>query len=205
VNMQRIHSAWLAFACLACALLLAACGSSPTVQFYTLAPAAESAAGAKLNLALSVGPAEFPRGLARSQIVTRTSDTRVNVDQYHVWSAPLEFEFLRVLGDNIGRETGSDRIAVYPQAPSFAVDYRILLDVQQFDGALGNKVELRVRWAIAPAMGDAVAVGSFENRQSLAGDESYDALVAAHSAAIGALSRALTAELRELGAAADGK
>lgn len=183
-----------------CAILLAACGHSPSVQFYSLHPTTALAKTPPLDLALAIGPAQFPRALARSQIVTRAGGSRVNVDEYHVWSAPLEFEFLRVLGDNIARDLQSDRIAVYPSEPAFKLDYRISLDVLQFDGVPGDSVTLRVRWTIAPASGDAVAVGTFEQIQPAASEsDDYEALVTAHSATIGALSITLTTKLRELG------
>jgi uncharacterized lipoprotein YmbA len=185
-------------AIIAYALFLNACSHSPAVQFYSLQPAPAASKGAPLDLGLAIGPAQFPRALARSQIVTRASGNRINVDEYHVWSAPLEYEFLRVLGDTIATDIQSDRIAVYPATPAFPVDYRILMEILQFDGVPGDSVTLRVRWAITPPQGDALAVGTFEEVQPTAGDDSYDALVAAHSAAIVTLGRTLTAKLREL-------
>lgn len=184
---------------LASAIIMMACGRSPMVRFYTLSPTQLVDRGAGSELALAIGPSEFPRSLDRSQIVTRASDTQLKVDEYNIWSAPLDFEFLRVLGDNIATELGSDRVVVYPAEPPFTIDYRILLDVLQFEGVLGQDVNLRVRWTIMRT-GDAVAFGTFENRQPIAAnDQSYDALVTAHSAAIGELSQAITAELNRLG------
>jgi uncharacterized lipoprotein YmbA len=184
---------------LVCALLLPACGSSPGVQFYRLTPAPAIAARAPVDLALAIGPAQFPRALARSQIVTRSGDNQVKVDEYHVWSAPLEYEFLRVLGDNIAADLQSNRIAVYPKEAAFALDYRITLDVLQFDGIPGESVTLRVRWAIAPAAGEAVAVGSFEQVQpTAAGDASYNTLAAAHSDLVATLATSISSELRKL-------
>ncbi len=199
MSKHRIYPIGVTLAGLACALLLTACGHSPNVQFYSLKPTNSGSSAAALYLALSIGPAQFPRTLDRNQIVTRASGSRVNVNQFKMWSAPLQHEFLRVLGDNIGSDLQSDRIAVYPATPAFQVDYRILLDVVQFDGVPGDSVTLRVRWVVAPPMGEAVAVGTFEKVQPTAGDDSYNALVAAHSAAIGELARTLTAKLRELG------
>ena len=62
----------------------------------------------------------------------------------------MEYAFLRVLGDNVASELQSDRVAVYPAEAAFAVDYRITLEVLQFDGVPGDSVTLRARWAIAP-------------------------------------------------------
>jgi len=199
--MYQLRPAALALAGLAFTLLLAACSHSPTVQFYSLSSNSAAATGAPLDLALAIGPAQFPRALARSQIVTRAQGNRIKVDEYHVWSAPLEYEFLRVLGDNIAGQLQANRISVYPSEPAFQLDYRISLEVIQFDGMPGDSVTLRARWAIAPARGTAVAVGTFEKTQaapSAANDDKYDALVAAHSALIGDLGTAITTELRKL-------
>lgn len=197
--IERIYRNRATLIVLACTIILTACGRSPAVKFYTLSPIPVTA-GSASELALAVGPAEFPRALNRSQIVTRASDTQYNVDEYHVWSAPLDFDFLRVVGDNLATALKSDRVVIYPVEPPFKVDYRILLDVLQFDGALGQNVKLRVRWTIMQPDGDAVVVGTFENTQIISGDDdSYDALVAAHSAAAGELSKAITAELNRLG------
>lgn len=197
--IEKIYRNRAALAVLACTILLSACGRSPMVKFYTLSPTPVSATGGS-DLALVVGPAQFPRALNRSQIVTRASDTQYKVDEYHVWSAPLDFDFLRVVSDNIATALNSDRVVTYPAEPAYKVDYRILLDVLQFDGSLGQSVVLRVRWTIMQSAGDAVAVGTFKNTQTIAeGDDSYDALVAAHSAAVGELSRTLVAEINRLG------
>jgi uncharacterized lipoprotein YmbA len=201
VSLHRIHPIGITLAAVACALLLASCSHSPTVQFYTLSPSAATATGAPLDLSLSIGPVQFPRALARSQIVTRAGGNRVTVDEYHVWSAPLEYEFLRVLGDSIANDIQSDRIAVYPNEAAFAVNYRITMDVLQFDGVPNDSVTLRARWAIAPPNGEAVAVGTFKKSQPAAttsDEKSYDALVAAHNALIGDLAAEITARLRGL-------
>jgi hypothetical protein len=201
VNTHRIRPIGITLTAVVLAWTLAGCSHSPTVQFYSLHPSPANSTDAPLDLAVSIGPAQFPRALARSQIVTRAGGSRVNVDEYHVWSAPLEYEFLRVLGDNIASDIQSDRIAVYPKEAAFKVDYRLTLDVLQFDGVPGDSVTLRARWAIAPATGDALAVGSFEQTEpahAAAEADNYDALVSAHSALIGDLATAITAKLREL-------
>ena len=194
---RHMHGATLA--AMVCALLLVACGSSPTVEYYRLTPTPASATAAPLDIGLAIGPAQFPRALARNQIVTRSGDNEVNVNQYQVWSGSLEYAFLRVLGDNVASELQSDRVAVYPAEAAFAVDYRITLEVLQFDGVPGDSVTLRARWAIAPPAGEAAAVGSFDAVQVIVGgDPGYDALVAAHSALIGKLSAEISEKLREL-------
>lgn len=185
-------------------LLLAGCGSSPTVQFYALKPEPASSSirsnaisPETAKMAIKVGPADFPRALARSQIVTRSSDTQVKVDEYHVWSAPLENEFLRVLGDSLAKALETDRMVVYPAESAFPIDYTVLLNVVQFDGRLGQDVTLRLRWVIADSKGVAAGVGGFESSRNLSTD-SYDALVAAHSALVVEFSQMLARKIETL-------
>ena len=180
-------------------VLVSACGRSPAVKYYALSGTPIAATSSAKDMAVTIGPASFPRSLLRNQIVTRQGDEQLKVDEFNVWSAPLQFEFLRVLGDNISTELGSDRIVIYPTTASFDVDYRVVFDVIQFDGVLGESLTLRVRWAIKPPGAEVVAVGTFSNTQAITdGDKSYDALVAAHSAAIAELSQEITTELQSL-------
>lgn len=177
-------------------MLLAGCGSSPTVKFYTLSPASPTTQTGSTDLALAIGPVEFPRSLARSQIVTRLGSTQLDVDEYNVWSAPLETQFLQVLGDNLGSKLGTHQIAVYPKEASFPVQYRVLLDVLQFDGVRGDSVTLRVRWTILQADGNTLVSGLFNKTQTTR-DDGYDGLVAAHSKLVAALATSLAGSLSD--------
>lgn len=175
--------------------LLISCGSSPSVKYYTLSP--QATGGSAMDITLKVGPVEFPRVLARNQIVTRVSDTQLNVDEYNVWSAPLENQFLQVLGDNLGTELGTHRIVVYPNEATFAIDYQLLLDVLQFDGSQGGSVTLRVRWAIATAEGKEVDSDLFVDEQTVNGGD-YNGLVTAHSKLVAALAKTIAARLGKI-------
>jgi len=196
--IERIRQLLIALVVLAFAATLAACSRSPTVRFYTLSEAQITAAPGTSDLSVSVGPAVFPRALARNQIVTRLGDTQLTIDEYNVWAAPLDSAFLDVLGNNIARQLGSDQVITYPAEAPFEVDYKVLLDVLQFDGVLGESATLRVRWALMQA-GSVVKVATFSSTQTIEGDGSdYDALVAAYSALTAELSQSIVAELSSL-------
>lgn len=78
-------------------------------------------------------------------------------------------------------------MVAYPAQPRFAIDYRVIIDVQQFDGRRGDSVTLRGSWTAVDGAGDMVTIQNFSISQPTDGG-SYDALVGAHSAAIGTLS-----------------
>lgn len=200
MNIERTVTLRIILVVITLTFFLSACGRSPAVKYYTLSETLVAVTAEPTEMAVKIGPASFPPSLVRNQIVTREGDAQLKIDEFNVWSAPLQYEFLRVLGDNIAAELNTDRIVIYPTSASFGVDYRVVLDVIQFDGMLGENLILRLRWSIKPPGGEVVAVGSFSNTQVIAQDDkSYVALVAAHNAAIAELSQVIAIELSSLG------
>jgi uncharacterized lipoprotein YmbA len=183
------------------ATLLTGCigGRSPAVQFYNLSPM-ETAGGSPTGAgpAVAVGPAIFPKSLRRSQIVIRTGPNSVELDEYHRWAGSLESDFLDVLGSNLGTLLGTERVAIYPAEARFPVDYRVVLDVDRFDGAPGGTVVLSARWAVTVG-GDAEGTTV---RQSIIEkpviDDTVDALIRAHDIAVAELSRQIAEQIKTL-------
>lgn len=187
---------WLLSIAVAVGTLVSGCGSSPAVKFYMLSPQSKPEV-ASSQLAIKVGPADFPRALDRSQIVTRISSTQVAVNQFNVWSAPLESQFLNVLGDDLGNLLGTNSIVTFPNEASGSLDYQILLDVLQFDGAIGGSVSLRTRWSIVAPGRDTLDSGLFDQSIAVEGN-GYDALVAGHSKLVSMLAAALAQRIGAL-------
>jgi len=172
-------------------------GRSPDVTFYTLStlPPGSSPA-ATPGIALAVGPTEFPRTLSRTQIVTRSGPNQLELNEYHRWAEPLHHGFVRAVGENLGSLLQTERLAIYPADAMFPVDLRVVLYVQRFDGSPGDSVTLQARWMLL--IGDtneALAVEQFSTDKPVS-DNTYDALVRAHSAAVEELSRAIAARIR---------
>ena len=186
------------------ATLLAGCaGTSPPVEFYTLSSLIglqqEPHAGAVgQDIAIGVGPMEIPKFLDRPQIVTRTSANRIEVSEFHRWGSSLYADFLRVLADNISILLGTNRVAVYPWGDRFDPTYRIGLDVEQFEGRLGEYVQLDVTWTVTGReAGETLLVKKTKTRAPVA-TEDYEALVAAKSRALATLSRKIADEIKRL-------
>ncbi len=183
------------------ATLLTGCigGRSPTVQFYNLsATETGSASEAGAGPAIAVGPVIFPRSLRRSQIVIRTGPNTVELDEFHRWAGSLESDFLDTLGANIGSLLATDRVAVYPAEARFPLDYRVVLDIDQFDGAPGGQLILRARWAVSAGdTGESVVVRQSSIVETVAGD-TVDALVRSHDAAVAKLSREIADQIKAL-------
>jgi uncharacterized lipoprotein YmbA len=101
----------------------------------------------------------------------------------------------RVLSDDLGRLLGTERIVVFPNEPAFRLDYRVLLDVGEFEGVLGESVTLRARWTIVSgADRRALAVEEAHIVEATA-SPSFEDLVAAQRAALRRLGETIAARL----------
>ena len=193
-----MKTAWLA----ALALALSACfGGGAKPSFYALSSAGDSTSAplaSKPTLGLAVGPIEFPRYLDRPELVTRDRANELIVADAHRWGGSLRDEILRVVADDLGRLLGTSRVVMYPTEPRFKADYRVLLDIREFERVAGGDVVLRVRWTIAAMPnGAAVIVEEIRIAQPVA-SSSWDDVVAAESAALASLTRQIAERIAAL-------
>jgi len=179
-------------------LALSGClGRSTPPVFYTLSPMENAPHMTSDGPALGVGPARLPPYLDRPQIVTR-QESRLHYDELHRWAGGLESELLRVLGSNLARLLGTDRVAVYPAEPPFPLAMRVVLEVERFEGAPGESVTFQVRWVLVDdSGGEPLAAANSDIRVSVASG-SYEDLVAAHSSAVATLSREIAERILSL-------
>ncbi len=183
---------------------VAACSTTPPVAYYTLNTLPEMqqeipAAVMDDTLAIGVGPVEFPKFLDRPQIVTRKSQNQIEVSEFHRWAGSFPGDFSRVLAKNISILLPSDRVAVYPWGEQFSPTYRVKLDVEQFDGQLGERVVLEVTWMLTDQEGTNKLVVRKSLIEEPVSEKNYEALVVAESNALVTLSRTIVEEIRRLG------
>lgn len=175
---------------------LVGCGSSPPSHFYTLssgAPPERSEAKAQYNVA--IGPVTVPEIIDRPEIVTRTGPNQVQLAEFERWAGPLKSQIPRMIADNLTQQLDGAYVYVYPQNVNLNADYQVLLEVQRFDSTLGDAVTVEVLWAVHPAQGGAPKNGRSAVREPMTGN-SYDAMVAAYSRALTAVSRNIAEAIR---------
>ena len=182
---------------------LAACSSTPPVAYYTLNTLPEMqqeipAAVMDDTIAIGVGPVEFPKFLDRPQIVTRKSQNQIQVSEFHRWAGSFPGDFSRVLAKNISILLPTDRVAVYPWGEQFSPTYQVKLEVEQFDGQLGETVVLDVTWMVTNQEGTNKLAVRKSRIEEAASDKTYEALVEAKSNGLATLSRIIVEELRKL-------
>lgn len=183
--------------CLLAAFSLAGClRGTPPPSYYSLMPLAEPAMAATepKQIRLGVVLGDFPEALERIQILTRNG-YRVDFSEQHRWAAPLRQEVERVLVGNLGRALGPEQVAPAPWPGYFNPTNRLVVDVQQLDGALCGAVELRARWVVTDAAGRVVQLQQSPTLSEVADCGGYADYVAAQSRLLARLSGEIMAAL----------
>ena len=182
-----------------CALVawLAGCASSQQAQFYTLSPVPAPPAAPLAGCSVSVGPVSVPDVVDRQQIVVRTGPNQVTMDEFNRWASPLRGDIARVVAENLASMLGTPQITVFPQTPAAGADYRVAIDVLRFDSAPGGAATLDALWTVRSAKPEALRSGRTALSEPAQGG-GYNALVAAHSRALGKMSTDIATSIREM-------
>jgi uncharacterized protein len=183
--------------CLALSLL-SGC-SSPRVTYYTLNAAATTDVSAPAIDSLAIGPVTLPDLLNRPQLVVRTGANRVDILETHRWAESLKSEIPRIIAEDLAALLKPARVSVYPQNAGLDADYRVQIDIQRFEMTAGEGVALDALWSVRSSGGGAPKSGRSMINEP-AGAAGYEALVAAQSRALAAVSRDLAQALRAVAA-----
>ncbi|MGF6901412.1 PqiC family protein [Paraburkholderia sp. GAS348] len=175
---------------------LCGCASSPKSEFYTLSPQApQASAPAAAPITVLIGVVTVPELVDRPQIVVRSSDSKVEIDEFARWADPLKTQIPNVIRADLARLLDSAYVSTRPIGVDPASAYRVQLDVQRFDGALGDAATVDVLWSVSPPGKGSPRSGRSTVQEHCAG-AGYDALVAAYSRALVAVSRDISASIR---------
>ena len=190
--------------CLALAVLLAGCRSSTSpIEFYTISPMTsvsetDKVVGIKKNIAVGVGPLQLPKVIDRPQIITRVGPNKIKVDEFHRWAGSVYEDFLRAVTLNLSAYLQSSLVVAYPWEEYFEPDYRIYMEVHQFDGRLGQEVQLDITWTITGREDRQILLVHKTLIKEPTQGEDFDALVAAKGRILATLSRQLAQGIKEV-------
>ncbi len=177
------------------AAFAAGCSTSPA-RFYTLsATAAPGAAPSKVSVA--VGPVSIPASVDRPQIVVSTSANQVALDDFNRWASPLQDDIARVVAENLVALLGTPRVTRFPQSASGDAEYRVQIEVRNFESVPGKSASLDAVWTVRRTRDAKTDTGRTSAREKV-DDNGFDALAAAHSRAMAALSRDIAEAVRRM-------
>ncbi len=127
--------------------VLAACGTEPPTRFHSLlaAPSARAAAAVPVAVAplWELLPVKVPAQLENPQWVVRLADDTLALLEYDRWIAPLADEMRAAVALRLALAFGPTLPAAAPGKP-----WRIAIELECFDAALGRAVHLEAEWTI---------------------------------------------------------
>jgi len=130
-------------------------GSSPAARFYTLSTLnpheGQGGGGGGAALRIRVAPVTLPEGVDRPQIVRRTGENSVVVDEYDRWVEPLDALLRNTLVQDLG--------ALVPEAqvlgdavPGLATDRTVVVAMNRLD--MSSQLVMDAVWFVLPAGAD---------------------------------------------------
>ncbi|MEJ2638427.1 MAG: PqiC family protein [Desulfosarcinaceae bacterium] len=125
--------------------------SPPPIVYYTLDPLPLTDTSLpppvrSTGLRIGLGPVDLPTYLDRTQIVTRSGDHTLAVNDFDRWAGPLDEEILRVLVVAVRAALPGAEVLSYPWELRQEPTYQVRLTLQRFDGQKGGNVYLRGIW-----------------------------------------------------------
>jgi hypothetical protein len=191
-NEMRTQQSSVRMVVLLLALIIGLCacaGKSASSKFYVLSPLPQSKPGGAEGMAIGVYPISMPDYLDRPQIVTRVNDNEIALDEFNRWAEPLKENLYTVLADNLSTLLNSEKVIKTAQRLRVPTALQVGVEVLQFDGALGGDVVLNVKWGLLEEEGKKLLLVKRSFFKEPTGAATYEALVAAQSRAVAALSR----------------
>jgi uncharacterized lipoprotein YmbA len=176
------------------ALVATGCGRSAIARFYTLDSVATPDTGPLASYAIVVGPVTVPAAVDRPEFVVQVTPNRVALDEFNRWAGPLDESIARAVAGDLAALLGTPRVATAPVA-NFDAAFRVTINVQRFDSIPGREVLVDAVWTVRKAKGGETRSGRTVAREAVA-DTSFDALAAAHSRALAAVSSDIAAAIR---------
>ena len=188
--MNRISAKLADFTIIMAALTIIGCASTKPTSFYTLS-SINSPQAVQLNqdIAIGVGPVEIPDYLDRPHLVSRTSQNELRISDFDKWAGSLKEDISRVVAENFSVLLSTSRVYMIQGAQSTDVQYQVKIKLTRFEGTPGGNVEMKAHWSIYSGHNRELIMKHSSSYIEETGGESYSALVAAESRAIGNMSR----------------
>lgn len=183
---------------------LSGCVTADTrsTRFYILNPldsvaSLVSESNQEGSLSVEVASLRLPQYLERPQIVTRSGGNRLKLAEFHQWGGNLRKNMIRVLAKNLSQLLATPNITIGPHRPPTPPDFRVELDVTQFERDSDGQVRLSVQWHLQRGKDQKLLTTRITGLASptVQTGPNFDQTVSAMSALIGELSQIIGREI----------
>lgn len=180
-------------------LLLTGCGTTPATQNYILSSIDRETAVPSIdaqNLVIKVGPVSIPASLDQQPIVTRIGTNALLADEYNRWSGDYQSDIQRIMGENISILLPGSQLTLGRELTLLDIDFQVIINVREFDGALGGVVTLNANWTVAGKQNNKSIVAKKSVLQEKTAAMSYQDYAATQSRLLARLSEEIAHEIR---------
>ncbi len=204
--MHRITSLIRAVAPGLILMTFMACAANAPSRFYVLSPLTGTGGGPEMasdmrQVTIGIRPVELPAYLDRQEIVTRVSVNELHLAGFDEWAEPLADNFTHVLIENLSILLSTDSFIILHSRGPEPIDYRVQVEVIRFDGSLGGDASLLTRWTIVGKDDKKILLTKKSAFKEAAEGPDYEALIAAQSRTLEALSREIAGAIKDLSGA----
>ena len=176
-------------------MLIAGCGlkEEQETRYYVInASPGLQALQSVSDSVVEITALNLPQYLERTQIVTRPSPQRLQIDEFNRWGGNLRKNLSRAMARNLATLLGTPNVHVVPHLARGSVDFRVHLNVAQFEAVEGRSVVLLADWTIVRASDNrTVSTQQVSLARELPPDAGMDQVVAAMEGVYGELSDAI--------------
>jgi uncharacterized lipoprotein YmbA len=149
------------------------------------------------SITVVVGPVSIPAIVDVPEIVVSTGPNQVRQEEFNRWASPLPNNITRVVVGDLVTMLGTTRVSGLQDAVELKPDYQVAIAVHAFVSTPGEAATLDAIWTVRRTRDDKAESGRTTVTESSPG-KGYDALVAAHSRALGRLSQNIADTIRSM-------
>jgi uncharacterized lipoprotein YmbA len=137
--------------------ILGSCGMLEPVKDTTinhlLEPAIPDRTITGSSPVIAIARPALPSYLDREQLVSRSGNGQLQMNNYHLWAEPLDAAISRVTATNLGRLKNS--LNIQPVESFVTLDYQSLLEIRisKFEPDVTGNVVLECTWKTQPVSG----------------------------------------------------
>lgn len=155
--MNNIPSCLLVSCIVILSLLTNGCTSvSRPANFYLLMPTVDKSNNSLSDKSwiIGVGPIQLADHLQRKQIVSRSNNNKLQIEEFERWAGELDDNISYVITENLNTLINTRAILSYPWTDTINLDYQIEVNITFFTVDENNNVKLIASWSIIDTNSD---------------------------------------------------
>ncbi len=149
------------------------------------------------RISLAVGPIILPAYLDRAEIVTREPPNKIHLSSLERWAEPLRENFTRVFTADLAAAAGADEVVEFPWHGRPAVDYRVTVDVEQFERRSDGVAVIVARWRLRRGLSKTILHSTRSTHEVHIDGSDTEHAVEALSRATALLAQEIAAAIRD--------